>query len=702
MRLWTLVSASTLVLVLGLLAASPLSAADTPATVPAGAAGAGAGAANFQTCYARWSPTELTVGNAHIERRWRIHEGMLTATSFRDLEANCEWIAKPASRPAPCPATIVPNAGRTMTISAKGGRFGPVEEESLVVELATTDPTALTYRLQIFSAAHGVAMRFSAAGADAKTKTKQTAAETASGIEEAPKTEEKDAGDALEDLLLAPQHLRFTQVLLLDQTDNHNELVFENDWLLMPNEGPLKLPGNVFFVENTLTGAGLVFLKQAPLPHARPVKSEFDAVVSAGARRLRFAGQGYPFVLLAYHGGRIGRIAVLQTYQRQLRAYDPQRDAMFLSNTWGDRSRDARLNEAFMRKEIEAGERLGVDVVQIDDGWQKGRTANSAVAKGGAWNGYWAADPNFWQPDPQRFPGGLAPLVAAACQKGMKFGLWFGPDSSNQVANWQRDADRILELHRVEGIDYFKLDSVKVTTIAAQENLRRFFDRVLTESHGKVVFDLDVTAEIRPGYFGIPDAGPIFVENRYTDFHRYWPHQTLRNLWKLSQYVDPLRLRMEFLNNTRQVDKYPDDPLAPARYRPDYLFATTMFANPLGWFETSNLPDDYAAAVGKLVAVWKQERSGIFAGRTIPIGNAPDGVNWTGFASVGAAGHAGYLLLFRELSAAPEWSVDLPLFGAGAHKITPLAGDGTVALEGNRLTVHIPEALRYLFVRVEL
>ena len=144
-----------------------------------------------------------------------------------------------------------------------------------------------------------------------------------------------------------------------------------------------------------------------------------------------------------------------------------------MSNTWGDRSRDARINQDFILKEIEAGARLGVDAVQIDDGWQKGRTANSARTKGGVWNGYWAADANFWQPDPKRFPGGLATVVQAAREKGMKFGLWYGPDSSNDVANWQRDADRILELHRTLGIDYFKLDSVKVQTVVAEENLRR-------------------------------------------------------------------------------------------------------------------------------------------------------------------------------------------------------------------------------------
>jgi alpha-galactosidase len=655
-----------------------------------------AGEATFKTCYARWTTTELTVGNAHIQRSWRIEDGRLTATSFRDVGAGVEWLSTSSIRPAPSPGAAVSN-GRIPTIVARSGRFGPVEEESLVVEI---EAGAFAYRLQVFPAARGVGMRATSL-APAKPQPGAAATATPTGTDERPApAHAEDRGDALEDLVLAPQHLRFTQVTLVDQTDIHNELVFEDSWLLMTNEAPLKLSGNVFFVENTLNDAGLVFLEQAPLPHARPVKSEFDALVTASQRRVRFTAAGYPFVLLAYTGGRTGRIAALQTYQRQLRPYDPHRDGMFLSNTWGDRSRDARINQEFMLKEIDAGARLGVDVVQIDDGWQKGRTANSARGSGGVWNGYWAADPDFWQPDPGRFPAGLAPLVRAARDRGMKFGLWYGPDSSGDVANWQRDAGRILDLHRRDGIDYFKIDSVKVKTVAAEEKLRRFFDRVLEESGGKVVFDLDVTAETRPGYFGVPDAGPIFVENRYTDFHRYWPHQTLRSLWTLAQYVDPLRLRMEFLNNTRKTDQYPDDPLAPARYRPDCLFATTMFANPLGWFETSNLPDDYVAAVGRLAAVWKRERPRLFAGTIVPIGSVPDGVGWTGFASVAAGGQSGYLLLFRELNKSPEWSIDLPLF-AGEHRVTVLAGNGTVDATGRRFVARIDEPLGYVWVRLD-
>ena len=215
------------------------------------------------------------------------------------------------------------------------------------------------------------------------------------------------------------------------------------------------------------------------------------------------------------------------------------------------------------------------------------------------------------------------------------------------------------------------------------------------------VFDLDVTAEIRPGYFGAPDVGPVFVENRYTDWGTYRPHQTLRNLWQLSQYVDPLRLRMEFLNNARSKEKYGDDPLAPSRYQPDCLFASVMCANPLGWFEASNLPEEYIESVSKLVAVWKRERSQWFAGSMIPIGDAPDGNSWTGFASVGQDGRSGFLLVFRELNDESSWSDSLSLFGEGPHRLTKLAGRGTAELAAGKVTVKIPERLDYLWLKVE-
>jgi alpha-galactosidase len=677
----------------------PIALVGISASIHTNAAPTASGTAEFHGAYARWSPEEVVVGNRHFERKWKVDQGLLTATSLRDLDAGIEWIARPANAPAPHPAGEPAKRDRELLGTTSTGKQNAVEEASLVLKLASDDGDVFSYRFQIFPSARGVGITFSSAVDGQGATAEETDVPT--GIEVDPSIATVvSASDALEDLMLSPHHIRFTQVLLKDQTDYHNQLVFENSWLSTPSEGRLSLPGNVFYAEDPLTKAGLIFVKFAPLPHARPVKSDWDAQFIGGPRRLRFAGQGYPFVLLSYSGGRVGMIEALQSYQRQLRAYNPDRDAMFLSNTWGDRSRDARINEAFMLREVEAGARLGVDIIQIDDGWQKGMTANSARGRG-VWNDYWATDPDFWNPNPDGFPNGLEKVVSAAREKGMKFGLWYGPDSIREAANWERDADRILELHRQHGIDYFKLDSMKVETPATGHNLQRFFDKVMEDSQGRVVFDLDVTAEIRPGYFGAPGAGPIFVENRYTDFRNYWPHHTLRNLWALAHFVDPLRLRMEFLNNTRSQERYEGDPLAPIRYRPDTLFATVMYANPLGWFEVSNLPEEYVAQASALVDVWKRERPALFSGTILPIGDAPDGASWTGLASIAQDRKSARILVFRELNDASKWTTPLPLIHTEKLKITTLAGRGTATINGTDLKIEIPEPLDFLWIKLE-
>ncbi len=667
----------------------------------------------FHGCHARWNSKELVIGNQWIERSWRVTRGVLHAVSLRDVLAETEWIAASPNGPSPCPPGIVPEEPRTVSVSAFHGKFSAVEEPSLVIELeASGARVSLKYCFQIFPGSSAIVARLSVSGEAALPPTNASTVHAGpTGVEVTASEHEGEVElDALENFRLSLLHLRLIQIELKDQTDVHNELVFEHEWLLQTNEVNLKLSGNLFFLEDTLRGCGLIFLKQAPLPHARPIRSEYDFSMTGNDHHCVFhcvfyghgmspaEGQGDAFAVIAYQGGRSGRIAALQNYQRQVRAYVPARDGLFLSNTWGDRSRDARINENFMIREVEAGARLGVDVVQIDDGWQRGRTANSADP-GGVWNGFWAADANFWEPNLERFPQGLEGVIARAKEKGMQFGLWFAPDSSHDFANWDRDAGKIIEIHRTYGVCYIKIDGVKAHSRSGMGNLDRFFEKVLSETEGRVVFDLDVTAEIRPGYFGNLHCGPIFVENRYTDWHRYWPHHTLRNLWKLAQYVDPLRLRMEFLNNARQAHVYGNDPLAPAAYRPDYLFATTLFSNPLGWFETSNLPASYLEQVAPLVQIWKQHRERIFRGRIIPVGAPPDGTAWTGFVSIEE--HAGILLVFRELNPIEEQSIELPEAVLDTCQVTVLAGNGSARLEERRAVVRIPAPQSFLFVKWE-
>ena len=508
-------------------------------------------------------------------------------------------------------------------------------------------------------------------------------------------------------------HWRLTEARFRDRTDVVNELVFETEWLLHPRERSLAFRGACFSVENAESGDGFIVVLRQPLPERRAESSgRPDLVVEkaeAGYIARVFCDTAEHVVVLEYTGGDLGRTRALQTYQRDTRpATAWHRKASFLSNTWGDRNRDARIGEEFMMREIEAGARLGVDVVQIDDGWESGTTANAVAAQGGGsgrWSGYWDDESSFWAVNRERFPNGLDPVITAARGRGIEIGLWYSPDSLHDFANWERDIEQLVSLHETYGVRFFKMDGIDCKSRDAFERLERLLAAVIERSGGEVVFDLDITAQTRPGYWGLPGTGPLFVENRYTDWHDYWPHHTLRNLWKLARWVDPLRLRFEFLNNERNTELYRDDPLAPATYRPDVLFAMVMIANPLGWFEVSSLPESYFEKLPELVALWKEHRDRWARCTILPVGDEPDGWGICGFLIIGADDRLFEALFFRGAGAREACTIPLPAAVATASgradaadgELTAIAGAGRITLTGGLIAVRLPQPRSFVW-----
>ena len=431
------------------------------------------------------------------------------------------------------------------------------QQDGLVLELHVRGDTETTYRFQIFDRSPGVTMTVIAAHGPSTNPTSEPAVKqlvSASGIEKNPATKSsttKPADDWPDDLLevfhITAPHVRLIATRLVDQTDLHDNLCFEEEWLLHPAEMRIELAGNVFAIENILTGEGLVFLKHAPLPHARPIQCPADCVTRGATISFRGhgiapeGGEGYTFALLSYSGGAEGRTVALHRHQRQFHSYLRERDGQLLTNTWGDRSQDTRVNEAFMLKEIAAAQKLGAR--RRADRRRLAKRPNRQLGASRRTMGKLLERSKFLEAQPRGFPHGLEPIVKAARDAGLKLGLWYAPDSSDDFANWNRDADQLLAFHRTLGINFFKLDGVKIRSKTGEINFHKCIDRVLKESGGAVVMDLDVTAQTRPGYFGMLQSGPVFVENRYTDWHRYWPHHTLRNAWLLSKVIDPQRLR---------------------------------------------------------------------------------------------------------------------------------------------------------------
>lgn len=647
----------------------------TAAAIAMGAA-VQAGEISANGCFAKWTDSWLTVGNAAFTRTYVAHGETLKTSSF---VGGGEWIDVSRLGAADGRISVKATAARRSIVGSDGLKIeitagnktrtawlfpnmaGVLMEDATVVDLSKWKPSGVPYR------DCSAKVPFYCAGADV--------------------------------LRLKPVHVEIGALELVDQTDVHNELVHERKYLLMTRENPPLLSGNVFWIENSFTGDGIAFLRIAPLPADR-TRTEPDFIfggVEGGKDNRIWAASvanGFPMAEVVYRGGKYGRIAAFHSIQRSLRGYVAGRDGMFLSNTWGDGNRDARISEEFMMKEIAAGGELGVDVIQIDDGWQTGKSTNSAFLKKrehGAWSNFRSANPDFWKPDSAKFPSGLKHLVAAAKAKGMGFGLWFGPDKTDDNAAWEQDADTLLAFYRDFGIRYFKVDGIETVNAKGYANQLKMFSKMLDQSRGDMTFDLDVTGcQKRPGYFGLPDTGPLFLENRYIGGENarrggtYWPHFTLRNLWALSAAVDPVRIRIEIANPLHGQKFFGDDPLAPKFWRGDALFASVMVGSPLGWFEISELSPKTVAEMKPLVAVWKRERANLHGGMTLPVGSAPDGVVWTGFVTKGADGRSAYALLFRELNEHDFYCLNLSeiLPGESFAKAELIGGRGKVELDG--------------------
>ncbi len=654
------------------------------------AAAAWGGEFEFAGCRAHWQDDTLTLANGEFTRTFKLTANGPKTISLKTADGRELVAAGNADKAA-------------AKISAEKTRFSPVGAEGIAVTVNLPD-RKMVYR--VFPKVGGVLV-----DTDAKPELAELGGEPAEYHARMKwhrdlSARYRRAGDFLN---FASRHVRITEFMLADMTDCQNELEQERQWLLHTLERPHALAANVLDAQDVLTGDGVVFVRLAPLPPSRPQAVD-DFLFSGTPYGVMSIANGYGVGEIVYSGGDAGRTRALQRFQRALRTYRPGRDGVFLSNTWGDGNRDSRINEAFLMREVATGGELGVDVIQIDDGWQRGRTANSAAVKRGrgAWSSYWDVDPDFWKPCAERFPHGLEGVVAAAKARGMKFGLWFGPDSASDCVHWRKDADCLLDFHRRLGIDYFKMDSMVIRTGVAAARQRQMFDRLLVESGGAMTFDLDCTANVRPGYFGLIDIGPLFVENRYIrkESRLWWPHHTLRNAWSLARVVDPVRLRMEVLNPLRLPELYGDDPLAPKNWPADAIFAGVMCFSPLGWFELSNLAPETVAAMKPLVSTWKRERANLHGGVIHCVGSRPDGVAWTGFLIEAADGMGGYALLFRELNSSHEFKLDLqPYFGARRiRELKVIGGRGEADDEndGRALEVKIPAKLDFVWVKFAL
>ena len=531
-------------------------------------------------------------------------------------------------------------------------------------------------------------------------------------IEFAEDMSSRPVSAVLDRVSLAGNHWHARAVEFWDVTDWNDNLVAVRDIISYRKNS---YRGNLLFMQDGVDGSGLFFLKEAPCSSVQLEYGGADFIADFGTFSVTGPGistyditpdkwtEVYSCALGVWTGGELEALTALRKYQKNIRRHVPERDEMVMMNTWGDRSQDSKVNETFCLAELEKAARLGITHFQIDDGWQVGKSPNSAVAKG-SFKNIWD-NPDYWTPDPVKYPHGLTPIVDRAHELGIEIGLWFNPSIQNDFEDWQKDADALIRLYREYGIKVFKIDGLNIPNKKAEQNLRRFFDAVSEATDYQVVFNLDVTAGRRGGYHYFNEYGNIFLENRYTDWGTYYPYHTLRNLWQLSKYVPAEKLQIEFLNRWRNADKYPaGDPFSPENYSFGYLFAIAMAGQPLAWMEASNLPEE-AYGISSLISAYRKVMNTMHEGVILPIGEEPSGRSWTGFQSLSDE-RSGYILVFRE--ADPEESSEVRTWlPEGTRAVfEPVAGDGkkfrATAGDDGRVRFALPAENSFALYRYEV
>jgi len=432
-------------------------------------------------------------------------------------------------------------------------------------------------------------------------------------------------------------HIILRAITLKTSTDNHDTLVEESRKHLFRGRID-KTEGQIFILDDVLNAKTTVFIVPAP-DCVMPSLKIIDCIVE-------ITTHGYP-ISVGYGDYGEGEKLCRDWYRLHCRC----NKLHAMSNTWGDRNGRSSVNDEFICREIDSGSDLGLDVVQIDDGWQKGIPDTYDEV------GLRVFEGDFWGLKSDIFPRGLAPLSEYANEKGVELGLWFAPHSRGQFEHYDRDINVLKKAFFEWNIKYFKLDMLQLPTNEYCSVMLDFLDDVFSLGEG-VSVELDVTADKRLGYLLSAPYGTIFVENRYTAWANYYPHRTLKNIWSLSRFIPSSKLQFEIVNPELYTDKYSStDELRPELYDIDYLFASVMLSNPLFWMETQFLTDKCRARLKYIIPLWKKWRNELGAADVFPIGEEPNGRAMTGF--VAHLGNKAHLLVFREVTERNTYTFDI-------------------------------------------
>ncbi len=371
------------------------------------------------------------------------------------------------------------------------------------------------------------------------------------------------------------------------------------------------------------------------------------------------------------HGNDGMQLAIKQFDRARYPAF-PERDLFLLSNSWGPANPfGSQFTEKdFLMKEIPVLAKVGVDVMQIDEGWQRGGRLNPT-------NDFSLAHDFF-----PRYENGWKDLKAEADKYGLRFGLWVTARMST-AEEMNKNLDELGFISWKADFDY--LANREDCEVRAEK-----YREVLKHAWMKTQFTLcPEYDDPRYGWYYFKEYGSIYFQNIQEGLPAHLtmvPYQVLRQHWLMTRYFNSNKLQVMLQNPKRTNPERSDAPL----HSHSYCFAMGVPFVPCFFQSAQYLDDQGQEELTNFIALYKKHREAIFSCYTFPIGDKPDNQSWAGFQLMNEEDmSANYLLLFRELhNTETRKSVQLKLLAGkkitllnletGARSMQKVSADGMV------------------------
>ena len=383
--------------------------------------------------------------------------------------------------------------------------------------------------------------------------------------------------------------------------------------------------------------------------------------------------------IILYTGENDGMQLAIKRFDRARYPAFAERDLFILGNTWGpgDPLGNKFTDEPFVLKEIPALANLGVDVLQIDDGWEQGGALQDA-------HGFLPKYKNGWNN-----------IKGEAAQNKLRLGLWVAVQNA-RTEDLKSNLDQL-------GFITWKADFDHLASHQDFKDRIAKYREVMKHAWMKTQFTLCPEYDnLRYGWYFAKEYGSIYFQNIQEALPEHLtmvPYHVLRQHWLMAKYFNSNKLQV-MLQNPRRTNRDRSDAYLHSH---SYCFAMGLPFIPVFFQSAQFLDDQGKQELKQLISVYKKYRNEMFKCYTFPVGDIPSNDSWSGFQLVDEKMGKGYILLFREIhNNEVQKEISLKFMGNKTIRLTNLETGAVTQQKVNQdgtATFSLKEPATYLYLQ---